>query len=215
MPMNAQLALLRNNTQTWLENNALVIYGGAPGGSGRMDYVLSATDDVGWVTTVGGMNLPVPFYVMYPAGTWHPKSNGQLSRSFRVHYISMREFNPVTLQWEAAAVTHYTLPTWGRTVMVTSKINGCTFGIGSNGGARIVSHLRPPSSTPQGRMELERGTVGGIGGGGVVNARIMSTGTENGTVVGIRNGANWTFYAQRFRPMLGFGGFIDGVQVYH
>jgi len=215
VPVNAELGLLRANTQNWLENHALIIYG-TGGASGREDFVLSESDDQGWITTVGGLNQPVPLYVMYPQGAYNAKTNGQVSRPFRVHYISMRQFNAVTQQWENAATTHYTLPTWGRTVMVTSKINGCTFGIGSNGGARLVSHLRPPGETFNDRMELERGISGGFGLGGVVNARLHSSGTQNGTVVGIRNGAAWTFYAQRFRPSPSMiGGFIDGVQVYN
>ena len=81
------------------------------------------------------------------------------SAPFDVHYVSMREFKNGA--WEDANATHYLLPAnAGADMMVTSKLNGCTFGIGSDAqGARLVSHLRPPNIDPSSdAQEVLRGT---------------------------------------------------------
>jgi hypothetical protein len=68
--------------------------------------------------------------------------------------------------WEDVNTTHYMLPgAGGADMMVTSKLNGCTFGMGSHSaGGRLVSHLRPPNQNP------------------TTDAQVVSTGTEAGFV---------------------------------
>ena len=200
--------------KAFLESNALLIYGSNKGGSGQKEFVLQASDETGWRSCVGGATRDVPFYVMYDANGYNAKGSGPKSKPFETHYVSMREFNAGTNSWENVATTHYMLPTDGPAVMVTSKLNGCTFGIGSNGsGARLVSHLRPPGGNVTGRMRLDQGTRAGFE-GGKLDVGVMSSGEENGTVLALRAGTKWTFYAQRFQMLSSMVGFINDVRVY-
>jgi hypothetical protein len=208
---------LLTNTKSFLEQNAIVIYGSNKNGSGQKQFVLQGTDDRNWKTTIGGARA-VPFYVCYNADGFNGKGAGPKSAPFDTFYISMREFDVKSQSWEDAAATHFTLPANGPTVMVTSKINGCTFGIGSDAnGARLVSHLRPPGGDVASRLQLDRGTRAGFA-GGRLDVSVQSSGVMNGTVIGIRTNAAWTFYAQRFQ-MLNVNsvtsGMIGEVQVYH
>ena len=213
MAINDDLAALVGHPQHFLENNALIIYGA--GGSGPADFVLQGTDRNGWRSCAGGGDRPVPLYVMYEARAFNMIGSGPVSAPLAVHYVSMRQYDTVTNQWEATGVTHYLLPAaGGGDFMVTSKINGCTFGIGSDGGGnRLVTHMRPPK-LPNNRILLDQGVRAGYA-GGRLDVSVMSTQDMNGTVVGKRNGGAWTFYAQRYQKLQGDGtGFIERVNVY-
>lgn len=200
--------------EAFLESNALLIYGSNLGGSGQKEFVLQASDETGWKSCVGGATRHVPFYVLYDAKGYNGKGSGPQSKPFDTHYVSMREFNAGSGSWEDATATHYLLPTDGPAVMVTSKLNGCTFGIGSNGsGARLVSHLRPPGGNVTARVRLDQGTRAGFA-GGKLDVGVMSSATENGTVLALRAGTKWTFYAQRFQMLATTTGFINDVRVY-
>ncbi len=142
---------------------------------------------------------------------------GQRSAAFAAVSVSMRSFNAVTGAYEDTATTHHVLPTDGPTIMVTTMLSGCTFGIGSNaGGARLVSHVRPPEGRRdnQARLLLDQTIRGGFQGGGRLKVSVMSSLDERGTVVGIRTGDAWTFYAQQFSYVGGVG-VVNSVQVYH
>jgi hypothetical protein len=200
--------------KTFLEANALVIYGSPKSKSGIKDFVLQAGDKTGWQTCVGGLKS-VPFYIIYDAKGFNASATGPQSTAFNAHYVSMREFNADKSSWEDAQTTHYTLPGDGPAVMVTSKLNGCTFGIGSNAqGARLVSHLRPPNlQGSAGRLRLDEGTRAGFA-GGKLDVGVMSSQGQNGTVLGLRTGSGWKFYAQRFQMFATAVGTITDVQVY-
>jgi len=211
---NDALAQLMMNTVSFMENNALVIYG-CQSKSGAKDFVLQGTDDNKWRSCAGGGMKEVPMWVIYAADTFNGKARGEKSNAFNAHYISMREYDAKTNTWEDADTTHYTLPSTGTRVMVTSKINGCTFGIGSDAdGARIVSHLRPPTALGPvtSRTELDKGTRGGFV-GGKLDVSVMSSTEQNGTVFARRAEGAWTFYVQRFRST-GGSGIIDQVNTY-
>jgi hypothetical protein len=126
----------------------------------------------------------------------------------------MREYNEATGAWEDTNDTHFTLPARGDIdIVVTSKLNGCTFGIGSTAdGTRLVSHLRPPTQLgpAPSRLTLDAGTRSGFE-GGRLDASVMSSTDQNGTVIGRRTGTKWKFYAQRFQISASF---IDSVQTY-
>lgn len=215
MSIDQDLDALLAAPKPFLEANALVIYGSTKGGSQTKDFVLQATSDV-WKTSVGGSMKAAPVYVMYDADGFNAKGVGPQSRRFNAHYISMREYDVRSQRWEDAGATHYTLPgAGGPTVMVTSKLNGCTFGIGSDGGGtRLVSHLRPPTALggTAARLRLDEGTRAGFS-EGKLDVSVMSSTEQNGTVLGLRTGSRWTFYAQRFQMLVG-AGIIGAVQVY-
>ena len=216
MTIDTELNSLLTNTKAFLESNALIIYGSNKGGSGIKNFVMQGTDETRWQSAAGGAAKTVPFYVIYDATGFNGKGAGPKSQAFSAHYISMREFNVGTGSWEDANVTHYNLPTNGATTMVTSKLNGCTFGIGSNaGGGRLVSHLRPPQEPgpAAGRLYLDKGTRAGFS-GGKLDVSVMSSEEQNGTVIGILSRTGWTFFAQRFQMVSGAVGIISNVQVY-
>jgi hypothetical protein len=205
---------LLTNPKAFLESNALVIYGSNVGGSGAKRFVLQATEAAGWKSVARGEAREVPLFVMFEEGGFNGKGSGPVSTGIDTHYVSMRQVQPESGKWEDTGTTHYTLPPDGASVMVTSKINGCTFGIGSNaGGARLVSHLKPPGEDPSGRLTLDKGTREGFK-GGKLDVSVMSSGTQNGTVIGLRSGQQWTFYAQRFQMFPSMSGIINEVQVY-
>ena len=214
MAIDDVLHSLLTAPKAFLESNALIIYGSNKGGSGVKDFVLQATEDTRWRSGVGGGPSAVPFYVMYDATGFNAKGTGPKSAALSAHYVSMREFSTSTARWEDSSATHYTLPNTGPALMVTSKINGCTFGIGSNAkGARLVSHLRPPGQAAASRLQLDQGTRAGFA-GGKLDVSVMSSGEQNGTVLGIRAGSSWTFFAQRYQMFSSAAGIINAVQVY-
>ena len=207
---------LLTNTKTFLDNNLVVIFSGG-GGSGNLEFVLEKTIFTGWTSSAG----PVPRFACYPA-TWPNVGGGDGSQSqkFDAVYVSMREYDADNQSWEPSAMTHHALDANGPAVMLTSKLNGCTFGIGSDAaGTRLVSHLRPPklSQVPdaaEGRLILNAGVRAGFA-GGTLTTSIMSSDQMNGTVIGIRTGTAWTFYAQRFHSTAPHSGILHGVNVYH
>jgi hypothetical protein len=214
VPIDDVLHSLLAAPKAFLESNALVIYGSNKSGSGVKDFVLQGTDETGWRSGVGNAQGAVQFFVMYDAAGFNAKGSGPKSAPFSAHYVSMREFNTGAGSWEDSSATHYTLPTAGPTVMVTSKINGCTFGIGSNAdGARLVSHLRPPGQAAAARVHLDQGTRAGFA-GGKLEVSVMSSGEQNGTVLAVRAGSNWTFYVQRYQMFSTAVGIINAVQTY-
>jgi hypothetical protein len=206
---------LLTNTKSFLERNAMIIHGSPKSGSGPKKYVLQGTDNKGWKTAIGG-NRSVPFYVCFPEDGFVGSASGPRSRAFDTYYISMREFSAATQSYEEKSATHFTLGDDGPPVMVTSKLNGCTFGIGSDArGSRLVSHLRPPGAGADNaaRLSLDQGIRAGFQ-GGKLDVSVQSSGMMNGTVIGIRAGQGWTFYAQRFQMVAGAVGIIGEVQVY-
>jgi len=140
-----------------------------------------------------------------------------MSNEFTAHYISMREYDVNTGAWEDSDTTHYVLPSTGKVdIMVTSKLNGCTFGIGSDAdGSRRVSHLRPPTrlGDKEACLKLDAGTRIGFF-GGKLDVGVMSSTGQNGTVIGRRINGNWKYYAQRYQILASAVGINDGVNLY-
>lgn len=200
------LVVLRHRPLQWLQGNALVIFGLSRSGSGAQQFRLFKTDR-NWRSAVGGDLRDVPYWTMYATqacqGGVAQGIYASGSAPFDVHYVSMREFK--NGQWEDANTTHYVLPgNAGADMMVTSKLNGCTFGIGSDAnGTRLVSHLRPANTSPNplaDQVEVARGTEAGFAShGGSLDYRVNSTGADQGTVIGLRSNGSWAFYIQRYR----------------
>ncbi len=216
MAIDDDLDDLLNNTKAFLDNNLVVIFSAPGGASGNLEFVLEKTIFTGWTSSAG----PVPRYACYPA-SWLVIGGGSglPSQKFDAQYISMREYDTGSQSWEPNATTHYPLDANGPAVMLTSKLNGCTFGIGSDaGGTRLVSHLRPPRllevPMAEGRLILNDGMRAGFA-GGTLQVSIMSSDQMNGTIIGIQTGTAWTFYAQRFHSVSPSSGVLEGVNVYH
>lgn len=213
MPVgDSGLADLRSYPKAFLENNALVVFGSNAHASGPCQYRLVLTTRKGWKSVAGSAGeRSVPYWFMMRDGVFHPDFDATRSSvAFDVYYVSMREFT--NGQWEDTGTTHFVLPgAAGADMMVTSKLNGCTFGIGMNAaGARMVSHLRPPPNAQLASTVVPQGLEAGFAGGSI-DYRVMSNGAENGTILGFRAGGNWTFYTQRFRMRPNTTGLVEMV----
>jgi hypothetical protein len=109
------------------------------------------------------------------------------------HYISMRQTN------EAVGTTHYVLPAnGGPDLMITSRLSGCMFGIGSNAANnRLVSHIQPDLSLADAQRgpDLAAAVTGGF-------AQVDTTFVRGGgydtdaSIIGIRRNGAWSIYAQ-------------------
>lgn len=116
---------------------------------------------------------------------------------FNAYYVPMVQTVDVT-----GGTSHYTLPTRGEpTIMITSKLSGCRFGVGSNAeGALLVSHVQPNANLqPASRQSnLEAHVASGFS-GRVRAFAIGDTYADMATVVGRRAGKRWHFYQQASR----------------
>lgn len=213
MPNFGETALsdLRRYPKAFLENNGLLIFGYQRRGSGDAVFRLGLTDTK-WKSVATGSMRDVPLFVMFPDDVGHLKAiPSHTSAAFGVQYVSMREFKNGA--WEDAGTTHHTLTSTGSDMMVTSKLNGCTFGIGSAAhGSRLVSHMRPPADPAIAANQLARGIQSGFATHGVaIDYRVMSTSAQNGTVIGLRANLAWVFHVQRFTMQADMTAIIDAV----
>ena len=189
--------------KAFLENNGLMIYSGDRG-SGVISFRLVLLEDQ-WQSVIGGAARSIPAWGLAFDGVKLGKARTGEAQSAPIsaQYVSMREYK--NGGYEAADVTHYTLPgAGGPDVMFTSKLNGCSFGIGSSGGgARLVTHLRPPSGTGpvNERLAALSGGVdaGFAANGGALDAKVTSDSLQNATILGRRSGTDWKFFVQRFK----------------
>lgn len=124
----------------------------------------------------------------------HAKANPGADE-FNAYYVPMVQTSDVT-----ANRSHYTLPTaGGPSVMITSKLSGCTFGVGSDAtGAKLVSHVQPNLDLPKGNQRKQNlATSVGSGFNAVEGAfRSGEEYAETGAVIGCRTGVAWKFYLQ-------------------
>jgi hypothetical protein len=117
---------------------------------------------------------------------------------FNAYYIPMVQTADV-----AAGTSHYTLPTGNDALknVITSKLSGCTFGVGSDGGgAVLVSHVQPNNATAdadQRALDLSAAVNQGLPNpkgqfdkGGAY--------TDKAAVIGHLDGGEWKFYLQAF-----------------
>lgn len=206
------LADLRASPVTWLHDNAVVMFGAGPSThSGPQQCRIYKADPVvsgaNWQSAAGGNLRTVPYWVIASIASY-PHGPGQAdaasaSAAFDAHYVSMREYKNGA--WEDANTTHYMLPgAGGADMMVTSKLNGCTFGMGSHSaGGRLVSHLRPPNQNPTTDAQVvSTGTEAGfVHRGDTVRATVNSSGEEQGTIIGFRMNGRWQFFVQRFQAL--------------
>jgi hypothetical protein len=124
-----------------------------------------------------------------------PAKNAPDPHEFNAYYVPMVQTSDVR-----ANTSHYTLPTAGLpNIMLTSRLSGCTFGVGSDGnGAVLVSHVQPDPTIKddnQRRQDLENSVTGGF-----QNLRglfaIGGAYEQFAAVIGRRKGTAWKFYLQ-------------------
>ena len=99
----------------------------------------------------------------------------------------------------AAKSSHYVLPTTGEpTIMLTGKLSGCRFGIGSDAtGSLLVSHVRPDLRLPKANRQADLTTRLKDGFSTWKGSFGLDDGYKVfGAVIGKRNGARWRFYCQ-------------------
>jgi hypothetical protein len=189
--------------KAFLENNGLVIYSGDRV-SAVTPFRLVLLEDQ-WQSVIGGSARSIPAWGLALDGVKLGKARPGEAQSAPIsaHYVSMREYK--NGGYEAADVTHYTLPSaGGPDVMFTSKLNGCSFGIGSSGGGtRLVTHLRPPSGNGPANEKLATLSGGVDAGfaanGGSLAVKVTSDSLQNATILSKRSGTDWKFFVQRFK----------------
>jgi len=115
--------------------------------------------------------------------------------SFNAYYIPM-----VQVTDAQNASSHYTLPTvGGPDLMMTSRLSGCTFGVGSSGGGTVlVSHIQPDLTTTnpaQRATDLDQAVTGGFA---TMDGQFRKRQeyNETATVMGLRRAGAWKFYMQ-------------------
>lgn len=134
---------------------------------------------------------------------------------FDAYYIPMVQTTDVT-----GGMSHYTLPdNGGPDIMVTSKLTGCVFGIGTHAtGAVLVSHVQPNSQLAKGQgkfgMEKRQSDATahmwvGFEGHQMMNQfQFGHEYTDSAAVIGKRTGTHWRFYLQQASG--GFGDYSLG-----
>jgi hypothetical protein len=113
---------------------------------------------------------------------------------FNAYYVPMVQTSDI-----AGGMSHYTLPTNGQpTIMITSKLSGCRFGVGSDGnGAVLVSHVQPSTAVAEDNRQQDLVTQQNTGFTGA--PRAFATGQtydDMAAVIGVRTGQRWRFYQQ-------------------
>lgn len=121
---------------------------------------------------------------------------------FTAFYVPMVQTEDVT-----SGHSHYTLSADPQTpnIMLTSRLSGCTFGIGSKteDGTRLVTHIQPNSSVYKDVVERQRGLQNTVL-NGFTNSegmwtsrfRLGSDYTECAAIIGHRKDRSWRFYLQ-------------------
>ena len=200
----ADVIKLLSDPPKLLRQCMLVIAGGsgaapANGQAGTATFQVSMKDHVnatGFTTGLSGMagltksRAVAKLLKLHGAARTSPAAD-----EFNAYYIPM-----VQTADALGGASHYSLPTaGGPDVMITSKLSGCTFGVGSSAtGATLVSHIQPDLSLAAGparATDLDTAVTGGF------NAmtgqfRKGTEYTDYASVIGRRSGGVWKFFLQ-------------------
>jgi hypothetical protein len=119
------------------------------------------------------------------------------SPKFNAYYIPMAQTADAANQ-----SSHFVLPDTGPAVMLTSRLSGCSFGVGSNSAnATLVSHIQP-DQTIQDQTARTNDLGQKMGSGFAANRKVLSRAgdySDMATVIGKRDSTNkWTFYLQDY-----------------
>ena len=207
------VAQLTSDPYEFLRFNALQIAGSANLASGNRIFYLQRLDKTASFSTSGPdwtRTATVPFWrasVTSRAEYRLPQRGGGGAHmpEFRAFYVGMKQMG------EEVATTHFALPSvGGPSIMLTSQLTGCTFGVGVQvpGGSCLASHLQPAGSgdgkrapgalSEVGKKALKHAVSGPLGGGATI---LETTGDTQISVVGYRDNGSWRFYKQVIDPM--------------
>jgi hypothetical protein len=122
--------------------------------------------------------------------------NNPSSPEFNAYYIPMAQTTDTARQ-----SSHFVLPGTGPDIMLTSRLSGCSFGVGSNSAnGTLVSHIQPNLAIERERArtdDLARNMQSGFASQGQVLTRGGDY-SDLATVIGKRSGTKWTFYLQDY-----------------
>lgn len=113
---------------------------------------------------------------------------------FNAYYIPMVQTSDVTDNR-----SHYTLPASGPIeLVITSKLSGCTFGVGSNSGdCTMVTHVQPNSAIDKGKRGANLNAAVSLGFDNITAKAAKGSAYQDfAAVMGKRNGSSWSFYLQ-------------------
>jgi hypothetical protein len=207
------VALLTSNPYEFLRFNALQIAGGVSLASGNRIFYLQRLGKTASFSTSGPdwtRTATVPFWrasVTSRADYRLPqRGDGRADMpEFRAFYVGMKQMG------QEVATTHFALPSaGGPSIMLTSQLTGCTFGVGvqAPGGNCLASHLQPAGSgdgkrapgalSEIGKKALKHAVSGPLGDGATI---LETTGETQISVVGFRDNGVWRFYKQVIDPL--------------
>lgn len=90
----------------------------------------------------------------------------------------------------------------GPDIVVTTLLNGCTFACEPTANAVNMAHIQPTGGATAASLETDVLNNGSVGGGGVPatnvfgGERCYTAASNDVTIIGVRNGAQWQIYAQ-------------------
>jgi hypothetical protein len=132
---------------------------------------------------------------------------------FRINLLPQTKRNPSSPEFNAYYVpmaqtadaarqsSHFILPGTGPDIVLTSRLSGCSFGVGSNSGnATLVSHIQPNLAIEGGTAranDLAQNMQSGFASQGQVVSRGDDY-SDLATVIGKRSGTKWVFYLQDY-----------------
>ena len=131
---------------------------------------------------------------------------------FNAYYIPMVQTSDA-----ASGSSHYSLPTdGGPDFMITSKLSGYTFGVGSSAnGATLVSHIQPNTSIAPGPGRAANLSSAVTGGFDSITGKFSKGNeyTDYASVIGYRSDGAWKFYMQAVDTGANFTHVISKVNV--
>jgi hypothetical protein len=207
IPMTTVLAEMRANPETFLRHYIVAIAGGPlaqtgiHSGQATFSYTDRATTGRGFTDGLSGLagRTKERPYVTFTKISG-PAKTQPAAGEFNAWYIAM------AAQGAPVMTRHAFLPgTGGPDIALTSKLSGCSFGVGSAvaDGSRIVSHVQPPPGAPNPAVWASMRAAASSGVMDAVFDREGQPGADNygnpanrATVIGIRSNGYWQLYAQ-------------------
>jgi hypothetical protein len=204
---------LMADPKSFLRHYVLIIIGGKAATSGVASGVATFSCDAagqtmpGFTTGISGLRgLTKNREKIRFMKVAMPPRDPRDADEFNAWYIAM------AVMGSGAKTTHFPVPgTGGPDLLLTSQLSGCTFGVGSitADGSRLISHIQPLSGGLDAttRAKLHDETVDRMTDGvdavfereGRPGARRYGDPHNRASVVGIRRGAAWEFWAQEYQ----------------
>ena len=196
--------LLRTDPKTLLRQAYLFIHGGAGIRSSRHHFLVldgkryNKTQIPGFTTGLRGLfgrkkDRPVFVVKLRRFAAPEEVAGSDDANTVYAHYVAMKQTSDTT-------GTHYVLPADGSpNLMITSRLSGCMFGVGSNANNNVlVSHFQPDQRLPEDQRRQDLLTATNTGYTGTPATFVRGGGYDvDASIVGIRQNGVWHIYAQR------------------